>query len=154
MSERNLGKLHFNHLELPFLRYVGLKKSFSPPERIRERCLTKTSLLSNKQGYWYHSTAGNILRQAVMIPFLVTVLTKRMVFTRDWVGVGVKVVVRVVLNQKRTTTTATTKKQQQQQQQNFIKKQIKLRKYCPQLARLLEAGQCVKNIRNKAKVIN
>ena len=30
-----------------------------------------------------------------------------------------------------------------QQQQNFINKQIKLQKYCPQLARLLEAGQCV-----------
>ena len=29
-----------------------------------------------------------------------------------------------------------------QQQQNFINKQIKLQKYCPQLARLFEAGQC------------
>ena len=41
--------------------------------------------------------------------------------------------------------TTTTK----QQQQNFINKQIKLQKYCPQLARLFEAGQCVQNIRNK-----
>ena len=30
-----------------------------------------------------------------------------------------------------------------QQQQNFINKQIKLQKYCPQLARLSEVGQCV-----------
>ena len=35
------------------------------------------------------------------------------------------------------------------QQKNFINKQIKLQKYCPQLARLFEAGQCVQNIRNK-----
>ena len=35
------------------------------------------------------------------------------------------------------------------QQQNFINKQIKFQKYCPQLARLFEAGQCVQNIRNK-----
>ena len=40
-------------------------------------------------------------------------------------------------------------KQNKQQQQNFINKQIKLQKYCPQLARLFEAGQCVQNIRNK-----
>ena len=39
--------------------------------------------------------------------------------------------------------------QQQQQQQNFIYKQIKLQKYCPQLARLFEVGQCVQNIRDK-----
>ena len=38
-----------------------------------------------------------------MIPFLVTVLTKRLLFTRDFVGVGIGV--GVVLNQKRTTTT-------------------------------------------------
>ena len=42
-----------------------------------------------------------------------------------------------------------TKQNKQQQQQNFINKQIKLQKYCPQLARLFEAGQCVQNIRNK-----
>ena len=40
-------------------------------------------------------------------------------------------------------------KQNKQQQQNFINKQIKLQKYCPQLARLFEVGQCVQNIRNK-----
>ena len=43
-----------------------------------------------------------------MIPFLVTVLTERMVFSRDWFGVGVGV--GEILNQKRTTTTRTTKK--------------------------------------------
>ena len=42
-----------------------------------------------------------------------------------------------------------TKQNKQQQQQNFINKQIKLQKYCPQLARLFEEGQCVKNIRNQ-----
>ena len=35
------------------------------------------------------------------------------------------------------------------QQKNFINKQIKLQKYCPQLARLFEAGQCMQNVRNK-----
>ena len=33
-----------------------------------------------------------------------------------------------------------------QQQQNFINKQITLQKYCPQLTKLFEAGQCVQNI--------
>ena len=40
-------------------------------------------------------------------------------------------------------------KRKKNQQQNFINKQIKLQKYCPQLARLFEVGQCVQNIRNK-----
>ena len=40
--------------------------------------------------------------------------------------------------------------QQQQQQQNFINKQINLQKYCPQLARLFEAAQCMP----KPKAIN
>ena len=44
--------------------------------------------------------------------------------------------------------------QQQQQQQNFINKQINLQKYCPQLARLFEAGQCVQNIKIETKAIN
>ena len=44
--------------------------------------------------------------------------------------------------------------QQQQQQQNLINNQIKLQKYCPQLARLFEAGQCVQNIKIKTKAIN
>ena len=43
---------------------------------------------------------------------------------------------------------------QQQQQQNFIDKQIKLQKYCLQLARLLKAGQCVQNIKINSKAIN
>ena len=38
---------------------------------------------------------------------------------------------------------------EKKKQQNFINKQIKLQKFCPQLARLFEAGQCVQNIRNK-----
>ena len=41
-----------------------------------------------------------------------------------------------------------------QQQQNFINKQINLQKYCPQLARLFEAGQCVQNTKIEAKAIN
>ena len=44
--------------------------------------------------------------------------------------------------------------QQQQQQQNIIEKQIKLQKYCPQLARLLKAGQCVQNMKINSKAIN
>ena len=44
--------------------------------------------------------------------------------------------------------------QQQQQQQNSINKQIKLQKYCPQLARLFKAGQCVQNIKIETKAIN
>ena len=44
--------------------------------------------------------------------------------------------------------------QQQQQQQNFINKQINLQKYCPQLARLFKAGQCVQNIKIETKAIN
>ena len=44
--------------------------------------------------------------------------------------------------------------QQQQQQQNFINKQINLQKYCPQLARIFEAGQCVQNIKIETKAIN
>ena len=44
--------------------------------------------------------------------------------------------------------------QQQQQQQNFINKHINLQKYCPQLARLFEAGQCVQNIKIETKAIN
>ena len=42
---------------------------------------------------------------------------------------------------------------QQQQQQNFIDKQIKLQKYCPQLARLFKAGQCMQNIKIKTEAI-
>ena len=42
----------------------------------------------------------------------------------------------------------------QQQQQNFINKQINLQKYCPQLARIFEAGQCVQNIKIETKAIN
>ena len=45
-----------------------------------------------------------------------------------------------------TTTTTTT--------QNFINKQINLQKYCPQLARLFKAGQCVQNIKIETKAIN
>ena len=41
-----------------------------------------------------------------------------------------------------------------QQQQNFINKQINLQKYCPQLARIFEAGQCVQNIKIETKAIN
>ena len=44
--------------------------------------------------------------------------------------------------------------QQQQQQQNFINKQINLQRYCPQLTRLFEAGQCVQNIKIETKAIN
>ena len=44
--------------------------------------------------------------------------------------------------------------QQQQQQQNFINKQINSQKYCPQLTRLFEAGQCVQNIKIETKAIN
>ena len=44
--------------------------------------------------------------------------------------------------------------QQQQQQQNFINKQINLKKYCPQLARIFEAGQGVQNTKTKTKAIN
>ena len=43
----------------------------------------------------------------------------------------------------------TNKLKKTKQQKNFINKQIKLQKYCPQLARLFEAGQCVQNIRKK-----
>jgi len=38
---------------------------------------------------------------------------------------------------------------QQQQQQNFINKQINLQKYCLQLARIFEAGQCMQNVKKK-----
>ena len=38
----------------------------------------------------------------------------------------------------------------QQQQQNFFNKQINLKKYCPRLARLFEAAQCMQ----KPKAIN
>ena len=44
--------------------------------------------------------------------------------------------------------------QQQQQQQIFINKYINLQKYCPQLTRLFEAGQCVQNIKIETKAIN
>ena len=44
--------------------------------------------------------------------------------------------------------------QQQQQQQNFINNQINLQKYCPQLARIFEAGQCMQNIKKETKAIN
>ena len=44
--------------------------------------------------------------------------------------------------------------QQQQQQQNFINKQINLQKYCPRLARLFEAAQCMQNIKIEPKAIN
>ena len=43
---------------------------------------------------------------------------------------------------------------QQQQQQSFINKQINLKKYWPQLARLFEAAQCVQNIKIETKAIN
>ena len=43
---------------------------------------------------------------------------------------------------------------QQQQQQNFINKHLNLQKYCPQLARLFQAGQCVQNIKIETKAIN
>ena len=43
---------------------------------------------------------------------------------------------------------------QQQQQQNFINKKINLKKYCLQLARLFDAGQCVQNIKIETKGIN
>ena len=42
----------------------------------------------------------------------------------------------------------------QQQQQNFINKQINLKKYCPRLARLFEAAQCMQNIKMEPKAIN
>ena len=38
--------------------------------------------------------------------------------------------------------------------ENLINNQIKLQKYCPQLARLFEAGQCVQNIKIKTNAIN
>ena len=44
--------------------------------------------------------------------------------------------------------------QQQQQQQNFFNKQINFQKYCPQLARLFGAGQCMQNIKIETKAIN
>ena len=44
--------------------------------------------------------------------------------------------------------------QQQQQQQNFINKKINLKKYCPQLARLFEAGQWAQNVKIETKAIN
>ena len=44
--------------------------------------------------------------------------------------------------------------QRQQQHQNFINKKINLKKYCPQLARLFEAGQCVQNTKIETKAIN
>ena len=44
--------------------------------------------------------------------------------------------------------------QPQQQQQNFINKQITLKKYCPQLARLFKGAQCVQNIKIETKTIN
>ena len=44
--------------------------------------------------------------------------------------------------------------QQQQQKKNFINKHINLQKYCPQLARLFEAGQWVQNIKIETKAIN
>ena len=43
--------------------------------------------------------------------------------------------------------------QQQQQQQNFINKKINLKKYCPQLARLFKAVQCVQNTKIETKAI-
>ena len=46
------------------------------------------------------------------------------------------------------------KQQQQQQEQNFNNKKINLQKYCLQLARIFEAGQCVQNIKIKTKAIN
>ena len=36
----------------------------------------------------------------------------------------------------------------------IINKQMKLKKYCPQLARLFEAGQYVQNIKLKTKAVN
>ena len=44
--------------------------------------------------------------------------------------------------------------QQKQQKQNFINKHINLRKCCPQLTRLFEAGECVQNIKIETKAIN
>ena len=41
-----------------------------------------------------------------------------------------------------------------QQQQNLINNQIKLQKYCLQLTRLFQAGQCVQNIQIRTKGIN
>ena len=43
---------------------------------------------------------------------------------------------------------------QQQQQQNFINKKIYLKKYCLQLTRLFDEGQCVQNIKIETKAIN
>ena len=37
---------------------------------------------------------------------------------------------------------------------NSINKKIYLKKYCPQLARLFDAGQCVQNIKIETKAIN
>ena len=42
----------------------------------------------------------------------------------------------------------------QQQQQNFINKKIYLKKYCLQLARIFDVGQCVQNIKIETKAIN
>ena len=44
--------------------------------------------------------------------------------------------------------------QYQQQQQNFINKKIYLKKYCLQLTRLFDEGQCVQNIKIETKAIN
>ena len=44
--------------------------------------------------------------------------------------------------------------QQQQQKQTFINKQIKLQKYCPQLAKLFEARHGVQNIKIKTMAFN
>ena len=38
-------------------------------------------------------------------------------------------------------------------QRNFINKQIKLQKYCPQLARVCEAGQCVQNMKFRLRLL-
>ena len=38
-------------------------------------------------------------------------------------------------------------------QRNFIHKQIKLQKYCPQLARVCEAGQCVQNMKFRLRLL-
>ena len=38
-------------------------------------------------------------------------------------------------------------------QRNFINKQIKLKKYCPQLARVCEAGQCVQNMKFRLRLL-
>ena len=38
-------------------------------------------------------------------------------------------------------------------QRNFINKQIKLQKHCPQLARVCEAGQCVQNMKFRLRLL-